>query len=232
MEKSKLTLIILGCIALSSCSQRPLPPRTTIVDTRVVEMGNGSNVTVLTQHAINGDIVEDTDNNLNIVSKTDNTKAVGLKVLQFTAMFLAGGNATVNTHSKEQLKGNHIASVKNKTMEYLNPEIDTLLSQTDIRASSGSKITIQPYKFKLIYNGLDDDDYEFVYSTTITAGDFHHVCSSNQLISTDRIQPFSHWENDNFNLTQTMTKKIINECILKLSSDENKEKLLNNLTRS
>ncbi|EKI3327385.1 hypothetical protein PEH87_005417 [Salmonella enterica] len=83
----------------------------------------------LTQNAINGDVIKDTDNRLNIVSKADNAKAIGLKTLQFAAMLLGGGRGRVDGYSKEQLKGIYIDSVKNKTMAYMNPELDAILEK-------------------------------------------------------------------------------------------------------
>lgn len=220
MKKSKLTLVILGCLFISSCAENPPLPKTKIVDTREFRTDSGSVVTILTQNAINGNVINDTDNSLNLVSKADNAKVIGLKALQFAAGLLGGGNASVNGFSKDDLKGTYIDNVKNKTMEYLNPELDSLLNSIKAPSDRINKIIIEPFKFKLIYDGLDNDNYQFIYSTTISAGDFYHICSSNSLISNERIRPFSEWKKNNYELIQTETKKIIKQCFEDISSGE------------
>lgn len=211
--KYKMVLTILGSIVLSSCSNHSNPPRTKIVDSKIIKTNNDSNITILTENAINGDVIEDTDNNLNIVYKSENAKVIGLKTLQFAAMLLGGGSGNIDGYSKEQLKGEYIASVKNMTMNYLEPEIITLLNDLSIPSGTGYEIVVQPYKFKLIYDEIGSDKYEFRYSAIIRAGIFQHVCSSSNLISTERIRPISEWEKNNFELTQVMAKKIIKSCI-------------------
>lgn len=229
---NKLSLGIIGCALLSSCSNNPPLPKTKIVDTKIMDYNNGSRITILTQNAINGDVIEDTDNSLNIVSKADNAKLIGLKTLQIAAALLGGGSSNVDGYSKEQLKGNYIESVKNKTMEYLYPEIRTTLENIDIQPVKDSKITVEPYKFKLIYEGLGNNDYEFRYSTTISVGDFHHVCSSSDLLSSERVQQIDKWEKNNYELTQALTKKIIKNCFVKINEAQNKEKLKNALLKT
>lgn len=231
--KFKLGFIALGCATLTSCANHPAPPKTAIIDTRIVSIDNGSTVTILTQNAINGDVIEDTDNSLNVVSKTDNAKVAGLKALQFAAMLLGGGGGSVNGHSKEQLKGTHLNNVQNKTMEYLNAEIDRTLKPLNITSSNKkNEIIVKPYKFKLIYDGLDNNDYEFIYSTTISVGDFYYTCSSQNLLSTERIQSIDKWESNSYGLTQTMAKKVITQCFESINSGENKMKLTNALSSS
>lgn len=229
---NKLLLGITGCALLSSCSNNPPLPKAKVVDTKIMDYNNGSRITILTQNAINGDVVEDTDNNLNIVSKADNAKLIGLKTLQIAATLLGGGSSNVDGYSKEQLKGNYIASVKNKTMDYLSAELRTTLENIDVQTGTDSKIIIEPYKFKLIYEGLGNNDYEFRYSTTISVGDFHHVCSSSDLLSSERIQPIDQWEKNNYELTQVLTKKIIKNCFIKINEVQNKEKLKNTLLKA
>lgn len=229
---NKLLLGIIGSALLISCSNNPSLPKKKIVDTKIMDYNNGSRITILTQNAINGDVVEDTDNNLNIVSKTDNAKLIGLKTLQIAATLLGGGNSNIDGYSKEQLKGNYIASVKNNTMDYLYPELRATLENINVQAEKYPKITVEPYKFKLIYEGLGNNDYEFRYSTTITVGDFHHVCSSSDLLSSERVQPIDKWEKNNYELTQFLTKKIIKNCFVKINEVQNKEKLKNALLKT
>ena len=233
MKKSRAVLLsTLGCVLLSGCSNHPLPPKTAIVDTRIIDANNGARITVLTQNAINGDVIEDTDNTLNLVSKADNTKLLALKTLQFAATLLGGGSGDVNGYSKEQLKGNHINSVKNYTMDYVNPQLDEMLKTIDFGAAQGAKIIIKPYKFKLIYEGLTNDDYEFRYSTTIRVGDFYKVCSSEDLLSSERVQPISLWEKNNYQLTQALTQKIIKNCFYEINQKQTKEQFTKALLNS
>jgi len=238
MEKIKLKnlngllLSTFGCVLLSACANSPSPPRTKIVDTRTIDFGNSSRITVLTQNAINGDVVEDTNNTLNVVSKADTATLVGLKTLQIAATLLGGGSSNTDGFSKEQLKGNSIPSVKNKTMDYLNPELDTMLKGMNTYTGKDAKIIVQPYKFKLIYEGLGNNNYEFKYSTTISVGDFDQVCSSNDLLSSERIKPIDEWEKNNYELTQVTTQKIIKNCFEKINQAENKAKLRNALLKS
>lgn len=229
---NKLLLGIIGCALLSSCSNKPPLPKTKIVDTKIMDYNNGSRVTILTQNAINGNVIKDTDNSLNIVSKADNAKLIGLKTLQIAATLFGGGNANVYGHGKEQLKGNHIASVKNKTMDYLIPELRATLENIDIQTVTDSKITIEPYKFKLMYESLGNNNYEFRYSTTISVGDFYHLCSSGDLLPSERVQPIDRWEKNNYALTQVLTKKIIKNCFVKINEVQKKEKLKNALLKT
>lgn len=228
---NKLFLGIIGCALLSSCSNNSSLPKSEIVDTEIMDYNNGSKITILTRNAINGDVMGDTDNSLNIVSKADNAKLIGLKTLQIAATLFGGGSSNVDGYSKEQLKGNYIASVKNKTMDYLNPELITTLENIGVQTEKDSKIIIEPYKFKLIYEGLGNNDYNFIYSTTISVGDFHHVCSSSDLLSSERVQPIDKWEKNNYELTQVLTKKIIKTCFVKINEAQNKEKLKNALLK-
>ncbi len=226
---NKLLLSAAECVLLVSCSTSQPLPKTKIVDERVIDYDNGSRITVLTQNAINGDVIEDTDNTLNIVSKADNAKLIGLKTLQIAATLIGGGSTNVDGYSKEQLKGNYIASVKNKTMDYLNPELDEMLKNLVLPAGSTYKVIVKPYKFKLIYEDMGNNDYEFRYSTTISSGDFQQVCSSSDLLSSERIQPVTEWEKDNYELTQLLTKKIIKKCFEKINEKQNKDRLINAL---
>ena len=224
-NKYKMTLLAFGGLALSACSTTQ-PPKTKIVDTRVVKLSNGSKIDVLTQNAINGDVIEDTNNSLNLVAKSDNAKVVALKTLQFAAVLLGGGSSQVNTFSKDQLKGTYVGSVQNRTMEYVNPELDKLLTSADIPSNVNKEIIIQPYKYKLLYEGLDTSDYTFLYSATIKSGDYYHTCSSSDLLSAERTRPISDWEKNNYELTQTVAKKIIAECFKTINSPAEKTKLI------
>ncbi|HAT1684233.1 TPA: hypothetical protein I8Y21_005010 [Klebsiella oxytoca] len=230
-KSESVFMIIPGCIALSACSS-PVLPGTTVVDTRTVRTDSGADVTVLTQHAINGDVIEDTDNTLNVVSRMDNAEAAGLKTLQFAAMLLGGGSGSISGYSKEQLKGTHISTVKNRTMEYLNPVLDATLNKINIPPGRKDKITVQPYKFKLIYNGLDNDNYDFIYSVTIRAGNFYHICSDNSLTAAESTRPYEVWEKNNYALTQAMAEKIITLCFEDINSGKNKEALTRALVSS
>lgn len=206
-NSNALSMVLISCVFLSACSNTPPPPKRKIVDTRSIETDNGSKITILTENAINGEVIEDTDNSLNLVAKTENVKLLGLQTLQVAAALLGGGSASVEGYSKEQLKGVHIDSVKNKTMDYLNPEFDLTLKSIKSYSGKNGAVIVQPYKFKLIYEGLGSDDYEFIYSTTIRSGNFIQVCSSSDLLSSERIQPIRKWEENNYELTQSVTKK-------------------------
>lgn len=228
--KNKLLLITTGCFLLSSCTNRPPLPKRSIVETKTVQADNGSSITILTQHAINGNVIEDTDNHLNIVAKSDSAMLVGLKVLQFAAMFAGGGNGQVDGFSKEQLKGKYVKSVKNKTMEYVEPELNRLLKNISLATDQNYQVTIMPYKFKLIYEGLSNDDYELRYSTDVTIGQSTYHCSSADLISTDKIKPINAWEKDNYDLTQVMAKKVITNCFDKINTEDSISKIIKSLS--
>lgn len=228
---SKFLLNTAGCVFLSACANTTPPPKTKIVDTRIIDYDNGSRVTVLTLNAINGEVVEDTDNSLNVVARTENVKLIGLKTMQIAAAFFGGGEANFSGYSKEQLKGIHINSVKNKTMDYLNPELDETLKSINMYIFKDAEIKIQPYKFKLIYEDLGTNKYEFLYSATISSGDFNYTCSSSDLLSSERIQSIDNWEKDNYNLTQILAEKIIKNCFSKINEKDNKEKLKNELLK-
>lgn len=228
---NKLLSVLMGCALLISCSNKPPLPKSKVVDTNIIDLDNGSRITIITKNAINGDVIEDTDNRLNLVSKAENAKLIALKSLQIAATLLGGGGSSINGHSKEQLKGTYIESVKNKTMDYLTPELRKTLENLNVQTGENPSIIVQPYKYKIIYEGLGNNDYEFIYSTTIHSGDFRYVCSSSNLLSTERVQSIDKWQENNYELTQSLTKKIIENCFSEINESKNKERLKNALLK-
>lgn len=222
MGYTKIGVIALLAIFISACTNKPAPPKSNVVSTRILSLNNGKTIEVFTEHAINGDVIEDTDNVLNLVTKTDRTKAIGATALQFGVSLLFGGQT--KTFTKEQLKGNHIDLVKNKTVDYINPQLDVLLNDLNINTIQPNKISIEPYKFKLIY-GDRDDKYDFIYSFSIKINDYYQRCSSNDLISSDTSKNIEEWENNNYELTQVIAKKIVDNCFEKMKVRAEREKL-------
>lgn len=230
MEKIKYAILSCCLLLLFGCSGNREPlPRTQIVETEVITLNNGANIKVLTENAINGEVVKDTNNYLNIVTRSDTAQVVGLKVVQFAAGFFSilGGN--VNTFSKEELKGSYVNSVPNKTMELLKPQLYTILNKIKANKQKEHTITIQPYKFKLIYDGLTDNKYNFIYQTSIKAEGFYFACSNNSLSVEDKTKTFDEWESNNYQLVQDITSQLINNCMTQLNSTKNLTQLENAL---
>ncbi|OCG16661.1 hypothetical protein A9G09_02435 [Gilliamella sp. wkB292] len=223
MKLFKLFIVTCSMLSLISCANRESLPRTIIVNTDTITLNNGTTVDILTENAINGDVVDDTNNYLNIVSRADTAKVVGLKVLEFATLFLDGtGSGSIDGFSKEDLKGSYINSVPNKTMDYLTPQLYTIIKKFDANNQKDNVITIQPYKFKLIYDGLTDNKYNFIYNTTIRTNGFHFDCSEqNDLTPEERTKPFNEWEINNYQLVQDTASKAINACINRLKSEQN-----------
>ncbi len=222
MKVFKLFIVTCSMLSLISCANRESLPRTTIVNTDTITLNNGTTVDILTENAINGDVVNDTNNYLNIVSRGDTAKVVGLKVVQFATAFFGANSGNINTFSKEDLVGNYIKSVPNKTMDYLAPQLYTIIKKFDANNQKDNVITIQPYKFKLIYDGLTDNKYNFIYNTTIRTNGFRFDCSEqNDLTPEERTKPFNEWEINNYQLVQDTASKAINACINRLKSEQN-----------
>ena len=197
-------LLIVSLFFLASCSNRL--PRSAIVNTDTIVLNNGSKITILTEHAINGDVVYDTNNHLNVVTRGDTAQVVGLKMAQFAIGLFGGVGGSVNGFTKEDLKGTYITSVPNQTMDILKPQF---------------YVTIRPYKFKLIYDGLTDNKYNFIYNTTIRSDHYSFECSSDDLVEDDKSKPYTDWEENNYQLVQDVTSKAITACMNRLKSSKN-----------
>lgn len=224
MNIFKFFIFSFSFFILCSCSNNREPlPRTKIVKTENIVVDNGAMISIITEHDINGGVIYNTDNYLNVVSRSHTAAAVGLKIAQFATSFFTGG-ATYG-FTKEDLNGSYIESVPNTTMDYLTPELYKILKKIHLNKQKENSITIKPFKFKLIYDGLTDDKYNFVYKTFISSGDFNFVCSDNDLDVNDKLKPVSEWENDNYQLVQNSALKAINTCIKRLNSNEELIKL-------
>lgn len=224
MKILKFLILNFSFFVLISCSNhRESLPKTKIVSTDTLILNNGSKINIIIEDSINGDIVEDTNNYLNVVTRSDTAQVVGLKVAHFATMMLGGLGGTTQTFTKEDLKGNYINSVPNKTIDYLKPELYTILKE--INANNDNSITIRPFKFKLIYDGLTDNKYNFIYNTYISSKYFNFICSNDDLSLDDKTKPFNDWEFNNYELVQDATLKAIKTCMTRLKSSENMSKL-------
>lgn len=223
-------IVIFSLFFLISCSNNRTPiPKTKIVNTDTIALKNGATVSILTENAINGDVVEDTNNYLNIVTRSDTATVVGLKIAQYAASIFSYTGGSVSGFTKEDLKGSYINTVPNPTMNILNPQLSTIVKTLKANKQKENTIIVQPYKFKLIYDGLTDDKYNFIYSTSISSENFEFVCSSDDLVASDKTKPFTEWENNNYQLVQDITLKLIDNCINKLKLKENLSNLENTL---
>lgn len=223
-------IVIFSLFFLISCSNNRTPiPKTKIVNTDTIALKNGATVSILTENAINGDVVEDTNNYLNIVTRSDTATVVGLKIAQYAASIFSYTGGSVSGFTKEDLKGSYINTVPNPTMNILNPQLSTIVKTLKANKQKENTIIVQPYKFKLIYDGLTDDKYNFIYSTSISSENFEFVCSSDDLVAGDKTKPFTEWENNNYQLVQDITLKLIDNCINKLKLKENLSNLENTL---
>ena len=223
-------IVIFSLFFLISCSNNRTPiPRTKIVNTDTIVLKNGATVNILTENAINGGVVEDTNNYLNIVTRSDTATVVGLKIAQYAASIFSYTGGSVSGFTKEDLKGSYINTVPNPTMNILNPQLSTIVKTLKANKQKENTIIVQPYKFKLIYDGLTDDKYNFIYSTSISSENFEFVCSSDDLVASDKTKPFTEWENNNYQLVQDITLKLIDNCINKLKLKENLSNLENTL---
>ena len=223
-------IVIFSLFFLISCSNNRTPiPKTKIVNTDTIALKNGATVSILTENAINGDVVEDTNNYLNIVTRSDTATVVGLKIAQYAASIFSYTGGGVSGFTKEDLKGSYINTVPNPTMNILNPQLSTIVKTLKANKQKENTIIVQPYKFKLIYDGLTDDKYNFIYSTSISSENFEFVCSSDDLVASDKTKPFTEWENNNYQLVQDITLKLIDNCINKLKLKENLSNLENTL---
>lgn len=222
MKMFKFALLSCSLFILFGCSgNRESLPRTKIVETEVITLNNGTNINVITENAINGQVINDTNNYLNVVTRGDTAEAVGVKMVQFATAFFGNLGGNVNTFSKTDLKGSYVNSVPNKTMELLKPQLYTILKKIKANKQKEHTITIQPYKFKLIYDGITDNKYNFIYQTFIKTNGFTFTCSSDSLALDDKTKTFDAWESNNYQLVQNITSKLINNCITQLSSEKN-----------
>lgn len=216
-------LLIVSLFFLASCSNRL--PRSAIVNTDTIVLNNGSKLTILTEHAINGEVVDDTNQYLNVVTRSDTAQVVGLKVAQFAIGLFGGVGGSVNGFTKEDLKGTYITSVPNQTMDILKPQLFIILKKLKANKQKENIVTIRPYKFKLIYDGLTDNKYNFIYNTTIRSDHYSFECSSDDLVEDDKSKPYTDWENNNYQLVQDAMFKAINTCMSRLKSIENLSEL-------
>ncbi|OCG13701.1 hypothetical protein A9G24_07445 [Gilliamella sp. App6-5] len=222
MKFSKIFILGFSSLVLIACSSnRESLPRTKAVSTDTIVLNNGSTINFITENAINGQVVEDTNNYLNIVTRGDTAQVVGVKVVQFATSLFTLNSGSISSFTKEELKGKYVESVPNKTMDILTPELYAILKKINANKNKNNTVTVQPYKFKLIYDGLTDNKYNFIYTTYIRSNNFEFVCSDKDLALDDKVKPFSDWEMNNYQLVQDVTLKAINTCMDRLKLHKN-----------
>ncbi len=222
--------ISIVCMSTACTSNRPPLPKESITSTKAVTLQNNNHINLVYATTINSD-KDNSQTLLNVVSRSDTSKAVGLTVLQFGAQMLVGGGS-VNGFTKEDLKGNNIESVKNPYIDNIEPALTAYLNTLPIKESTTTHdVKIIPGKFKLMYDGLNSETYNFIYSVSIIfnasgKGYVLGTCSANELTSGDYQKPYSQWEKSNFALASQIAQKTINNCFDKFKTEKYKTQIV------
>lgn len=228
--KIKLCVALsIGLMTTACTSNKPVLPREAITSTKAVTLQNNNHINLVYATTINSNQYN-SQTILNIVSRSDTSKAVGLTVLQFGAQMLAGGGA-ISSFSKEDLRGHNIESVKNPYMDDIEPLLTEYVNSLPLKDSTTSHdIKIIPGNFKLMYDGLDSEAYNFIYSVKIifNAGGKGYAmgtCNAKELTSADYQRLYSQWEKNNFELAAKVAQKIISNCFEKFKTEKYKTQI-------
>lgn len=227
--------LAVSAFLLAACAGNPPKlPTEKISASKDIPLSGDNHVALRVASVINSE-QKNSQNVLNVVSRSDTAQVVGLKALQFGLMLFSGGVGTqqVDGFSKENLKGTNIDGVVNPSASDLEPGLVALLNSVSLKPeAAGKAVKVSPGKFKLIYDGLNSDNYNFVYDTTITfstdttKGSYSYTCDSTSLMSQDRQKSYDEWTRDNYAQVRKVTQKLAEQCMGELNSSANKEKVV------
>lgn len=220
--KYSIAAVLPVVLVISGCADKPRLP-TEAKSTIATVNKNNLSITLIEVKTINSEL-SNTNNSLNIVKKSDTAGMVGLTAVSFVSSLFVGGE----THgfSKEQLRGTDIAAVGNPTLRLFQPELTAYINKLNTEDKKGKvSVFIHPVDFKLIYDGLDNGDYQFNYRFSVSFGEgkesYYVSCDVHSLAKEEYIRHYDEWEKGNFALTQALAKKTVSACMAGMNKPEN-----------
>lgn len=220
--KYSIAAILPVVLIVSGCANEPTLPTESETTVATVNKNNLS-ISLIEIKKINSE-EKNTNNSLNLVKKSDTAGMVGLTAVSFVSSLFIGGE----THgfSKEQLRGMDITAVANPTLRLLPPELIRYIDKLTVEDKKGkASVSIAPSAFKLIYEGLNNGDYQFNYNVSVIFGQgkesYYISCDAHALPQEDYIRHYDEWEKNNFSLIQMIAKKTIDDCMTGLNKPEN-----------
>lgn len=236
MYKLKGLAVAVAVVMLAACaSNSPKLPTERLSASKDIPLQGENHVALRVVSVINS-APNNSQDVLNVVTRSDTATVTGLKVLQVGLMLFAGGGSSqVSGFSKDELIGTNIESVVNPSATTLEPGLVQLLNAVELKPNvAGKVVKVSPGKFKLIYDGLNDESYSFVYDTAIIfSTDTHkevysYKCSSASLTSGDTHKTYEEWSSNNYAQVLKVSQKIAEQCVSELNLQVNKD----NITRA
>lgn len=229
MSKQKLLSVAVAGLLLTACANHA--PTEKISSTKEIPLNGDNHVALQVASTINTER-DNSQEVLNVVTRSHTAMAVGLEVLQVGLTFFGGGTQTTQTFSKEDLRGSNIDSVTNPSATDLEEGLVSMIKTVDLKPeAAGKAVKVHKGSFRLIYDGLDEESYNLVYDTAIifstdtSKGSYTYHCDSASLMSTDTHKTYAEWTKDNYAQVKTVAQKLADQCVNKLQMPENKSKV-------
>ncbi|MRS13653.1 hypothetical protein GJV06_01900 [Enterobacteriaceae bacterium RIT691] len=226
--KNKISMVV-PAILLTACATQH--PSEKISSTKDIPVNGTDHVALRVASTINS-AADNSQEVLNVVSRSDTAMAAGLTVLQAGLTIFGGGGQAVSGFSKEDLKGSNIDSVANPSGTDLEGGLVALVKAVDLKPeAAGKAVKVKQRGFKLMYDGLDEDNYSFIYDTDITfntdtsKGNYTYRCSSTALMNVDTHKTYAQWSKDNYAEVKAVAQKVADKCVTELQTPENKSKV-------
>lgn len=209
--------ITVGVVLLTACASSP--------KTEKVTAANGSSISLYSGFASN-----DMNNNKNAdvklreVTPAHTGAGVGLNVL---TSVLSGG-LSVNTFSKDDLRGNTIDSLPEPTKAYLTPKAKPIISDWLQNNANGyqykNDLNIAAAQWLLVYQdlGVDNSNYELRYTVKFykkpeDANMFSAFITS-ECTPKPETAPLVDWQANGYALVKKTTEKYMDSCLLELNN--------------
>lgn len=207
-------------LLLAGCSNQPLPPTEKVVQTTLINGGNGSTLKIDSYEQLLTDTHQPTDTSLRYITRADTSKVVALKTISFIAGAFIGGSS-VNGFSKDELRGTAITSLPNPTVSFFSEGVEKSLHAAVAEKPAGQlkhPLEIRPYVWMLVYENLSGgENYELHYSATLLRGKDHPEAkpdyASLSCTPTPVKAPLAEWEANNYQKVNDVTRGYMENCL-------------------
>lgn len=211
-----LSMLAAGAL-LSGCAGKPeeVPSE----DTETV-------ITSANQSKISVEYFNYNNTQLRVITRQDTSTTAAAKTVQAIAGMFTGG--VVTSFSKNDLKGNLVASLPNPVQSYLNPKlIDSLKNEMDrkeTRSYDGS-IFIYPKNWRLVYKDLAgaDKNYQLLLTVSIArltvSRKYEITCEANDMNSKEFT--LEEWKANDYQKVKEISHSIMDSCAQQFSTHVN-----------
>lgn len=208
-------------LVLAGCSNKPLPPEEKVVSTSTIRGDSGAVLSIQSYEQLKTDTHQPTDTSLRYITRSDTSKVVALKTLQFIASLAAGG-AQESGFTKYQLVGTPIATMPNPTLAYFSDGVKKSLQADMAKLPAGeikNPVEIRPYTWMLVYENLSGgENYELHYQAAIrrtkTALENGKEASASVLCYPTTVKaPLAQWQANNYQKVTEVTRGFMDACM-------------------